>query len=139
MSAQSVVDGLYLFNHSPDHRIYTLVEFNHFLVFPVIHQKVRFFYEDGKPIGLVTWCWLTEQEADEFLAERFMPDEEHYRRPDTTQDQYQLWGIEFIAPFGHARSVMRAMRDYQKQHRKKTEKVRWRRLKSPDTEIRRTF
>jgi len=63
MSAQSVLDGLYLFNQSPSHRGYTLVEFQHyFLVFPVLHQKARFFYEDGKPIGLVTWCWLTEEE-----------------------------------------------------------------------------
>ena len=139
MSAQSILDGLYLFNQSPDHRIYTLVEFNHFLVFPVLHQKARFFHEEGKPVGLVTWCWLTEQEADEFLAECFMPDEEHYRRPDDTQDQYQLWGIEFIAPFGHACQIMRAMREFHNTQRGSKEKVRWRRLKAPDLEIRRTF
>jgi len=135
---KATLDGLYLFNQSPGHRVYTLVEFNHYYILPLLHGKVQLFYEEDKPVGLCTWCWFTEDEAKQFLAEALEPSEEHYSRPDDNT-QYQLWGIEFIAPFGHARSVMRAMRDYQKQHRKKTEKVHWRRLKSPDTEIRRTF
>lgn len=135
---KATLDGLYLFNQSPDHRMYTLVEFNHYYILPLLHSKVQLFYEKHMPVGLCTWCWFTEDEAKQFLAEALEPSEEHYSRPDDNT-QYQLWGIEFIAPYGHARSVMRGMRDFQKRQRRKTEKVRWRRLKSPDTEIRRKF
>ena len=129
-----VLDGIYLFSHSDDHRIYTLDEFQHYLIYPVLHQKVRFFYQNDRPIGVVTWAFFTDEEAEDFRNERWMPDEAIYQRDAGDQ----LWGIEFIAPFGHTRKVMRGMRDHSR-NLYGTRQVHWRRLSSPQTTHRKEF
>jgi hemolysin-activating ACP:hemolysin acyltransferase len=129
---KAVMDSLFLFNQSPDHRIYTLVEFNHYAIFPILHSKIRLFYDGDKPFGLVTWAWLTHAEALLFLDGRWMPTEEVYAR--TIGDQ--AWGIEFIAPYLPPLKVIRLMmrETYRAgtSHLKSTHKVNWRRLSSPD-------
>ena len=83
----TVLDCLYLFNKSDDHRLYTLVEFNHYCLFPILYKKARLFYDNDKPVGFVSWAWLTEQEAQDFLSERWMPSEEVHHRPDIIDDR----------------------------------------------------
>ena len=129
---KAVLDSLFLFNQSPDHRLYTLVEFNHYCLFPLIHKKARLFYNGDKPIGFVSWAWLTEEEAQDFLSERWMPSEEVHKRPDKIDDQYQLWGIDFIAPYGHSIKVMRGMMQHSQSVLGQRVPANWRRFKSPD-------
>ena len=128
----TVLDCLYLFNQSDDHRLYTLVEFNHYCLFPLIHNKAYLFYQDDKPIGFVTWAWLTAEEAEEFLSERWMLDEEVWKRPDVIDDRYKLWGIDFIAPYGHSTKVMRGMMKHSQSVLGKRVPAHWRRFKQPD-------
>lgn len=132
---KAVVDSLYLFNQSPDHRIYTLTEFNTYLIYPLLHHKLRIFYDQDKPVSLVTWCWFTHEQATLFLHEKYEPTEYDYVRTDGDQ----LWGIEFIAPFGHARQTMKHMKTFHAEQRGKSEIIHWRRLHSPDKLIKRTF
>ena len=129
---KAVLDSLFLFNQSPDHRLYTLVEFNHYCLFPLIHKKARLFYNGDKPIGFVSWAWLTEEEAQDFLSERWMPSEEVHKRPDKIDDQYQLWGIDFIAPYGHSIKVMRGMMQHSQSVLGQRVPANWRRFKSPN-------
>ena len=129
---KAVLDSLFLFNQSPDHRLYTLVEFNHYCLFPLIYQKARLFYNGNKPIGFVSWAWLTEEEAQDFISERWMPSEEVHKRPDVIDDQYQLWGIDFIAPYGHSTKVMRGMMKHSQSILGKRVPAHWRRFKQPD-------
>lgn len=136
---KAVLDSLFLFNQSPDHRIYTLVEFNHYALFPIMHDKARLFYEDDKPVGFVTWAWLTPEEGEAFLSETWVPDEEVYKRPDKALPDLELWGIEFIAPYGHALQVMRGMRQHSLQLYGPNVPVHWRRLRQPDRLHRRRF
>lgn len=129
---KAVLDSLFLFNQSEDHRLYTLVDFNHYCLFPLIHSKARLFYQDDKPIGFVTWAWLTAEEAEEFLSEMWLPDEEVWKRPDVIDDRYQLWGIDFIAPYGHSTRVMRGMMKHSQSVLGKRVPAHWRRFKQPD-------
>lgn len=128
---KAVLDSLYLFNQSEDHRLYTLSEFNHYCLFPLIHQKARLFYDNDKPTGFVTWAWLTAEEATEFLSETWIPDEEVWQRPPI-QDGHQLWGIDFIAPYGHTTKVMRGMIKHSHKLHGRGVSVNWRRFKQPD-------
>ena len=128
----TVLDCLYLFNQSDDHRLYTLVEFNHYCLFPLIHKKAHLFYENDKPIGFVSWAWLTEEEASEFLSEMWMPSEEVWKRPDVIDDRYQLWGIDFLAPYGHSLKVMRGMMKHSQTVLGQRVPANWRRFKQPD-------
>ena len=134
-NSKAVVDCLYLFNQSPDHRLYTIAEFNHYLIFPLLHNKLRIFYDGDKPVSLVTWCWFTDEQAEEFRAELFMPDEADYVR-DTGD---QLWGIEFIAPYGHARQTMKNMKAVCHDLYGDGNSVHWRRFHTPDKLIKRKF
>lgn len=122
----AVLDGLYLFSQSDGHRHYTITEFLRYLVYPVLHSKIEIFYEDGKPVGLVTWCFLPEDIAEEFLADRYVLEEEDY----IATDGDQLWGIEFIAPFGHARQIMKSMRDKHFEVYGNGRDIFWRRFKN---------
>jgi len=128
----AVLDSLFLFNQSADHKLYTLVEFNHYCLFPLIHNKAHLFYQSGKPVGFCSWAWLTEEEADEFVAERWVLTEDVYKRPDVIDSKYQLWGVEFIAPFGHSLSVMRGMMRHSQKTLGKRVPARWRRFSQPD-------
>ena len=136
---QAVLDTLYLFSQSPDHRIYTLAEFNQYAVLPIIHDKCRLFYESERPVGFVSWVWLTPEEGQAFLDETYVPDETAYERPDTADPSFELWGIEFLAPFGHARRVMREMRQHSFTQLGTNTPVHWRRFKQPDRLHRRRF
>ena len=136
---KAVLDSLYLFNQSPDHRIYTLVEFNHYCIFPLLHQKAQLFYDGTKPKGFVSWAWLTDEEAHNLLQERWVPDEEVYQRPDKITDELQLWGIEFIAPFGGTLKVMRGMMEHSQTILGKRVSAHWRRLKQPDVVHKKEF
>lgn len=122
----AVLDGLYLFSNSDGHRHYTITEFLSYLVYPVLQNKIRFFYEDGKPVGLVTWCFLPEDIASEFLDDRYPLEEEDY----IATEGDQLWGIEFIAPFGHARMMMSAMQEEHFNVYGHGRKIFWRRFKN---------
>jgi cytolysin-activating lysine-acyltransferase len=128
----TVLDCLYLFNKSDDHRLYTLAEFNSYCLFPLLHKKARLFYDGDQPVGFVSWAWLTEEEAEEFLSEMWIPEEEVWKRPDVIDDQYQLWGIDFIAPFGHSTKVMRGMMKHSQSVLGKRIPAHWRRFKQPD-------
>lgn len=129
---KAVLDSLFLFNQSEEHRRYTLSEFNHYCLFPLIHSKARLFYEDTKPVGFVSWVWITEDEATSFINGTWVPDEDAYKRPDVIDERYQLWGIEFIAPYGHSTKVMRGMMQHSQSVLGKRVPARWRRFKQPD-------
>ncbi len=128
---KAVLDSLFLFNQSEHHRIYTLAQFNHYCIFPLLHNKARLFYENDKPIGFVSWAWFTEKESLDFLKESWIPDEEVYKR----QISDELWGIEFIAPFDHGKALVRNMikETYKvaKAHLETDHKVHWRRVSAP--------
>jgi len=130
---KAVVDCLYLFNQSEDHRLYTLSEFNHYCIFPLLHKKARLFYDGDKPVGYVSWAWLTEDEVEKFLSQMWIPPEEVWKRPDIIDDRYQHWGIDFIAPYGHSTKVMRGMMKHSQTILGKRVPANWRRFKQPDT------
>ena len=129
---KAVLDSLFLFNQSSFHRSYTLVEFTHYCLYPLIHEKARLFYSDNKPIGFVSWAWITQAEADEFILEQWMPDESVFKRPDIIDDRYQLWGIDFISPYGHSLKVMRGMRKHSQTVLGQNVPAKWRRYKQPN-------
>ena len=126
--SHAVLDCLYLCTHSKWHRDYTVSEFQRYFLAPLIHNKIRIYYEDDKPIGLVTWCFLPEDIGQEFIDDRYVLEEEDY----LAEDGEELWGIEFIAPFGHAKKVMRAIRRYSDFRYGPKRIVNWRRLARPD-------
>lgn len=122
----AVLDGLYLFSNSEGHRHYTISEFLSYLVYPVIHQKARFYYENGKAVGLATWCFLSDEKSQAFLNDDYVLQEEDY----LANEGDQLWCIELIAPHGHIWQILRDLRAHNKKLYGVTRKAHWRRFKN---------
>jgi len=102
------VDALGLVCRSTSHQHYTVDDLQSYILFPYNHNKLRVYYEDGLPIGLVTWAWLSPERANDFLLGKVDLEEEDYVLEKT--EGYQLWGIEFISPYKKARKIMPELR-----------------------------
>jgi len=128
---KAILDALFLFNQSEYHQQYSLVDFNTFCIFPLLRNSAHIFYENGKPAGFSSWAWFSDKEAEDFLAERWVPSEETYRR--SAGDQF--WGIEFIAPYYPSKRFIRYMmfetRRLGTGITNSKQLVHWRRLKAP--------
>lgn len=119
-----VVDGLKLFGLSNFHRNYTLKEFTNYFLYPLRHKKIRFFYEGKVPIGLVTWCFLSNEKSEAFFKDEYVIQEEDYR----ANEGDKLWCIEFIAPFGDALKVARGMQQHFRNLYPGKHKTSWKRF-----------
>ena len=119
-----VVDGLKLFSLSDFHKNYTLREFTHYFLYPLKHKKIRFFYEDNKPIGLVTWCFLSNKKSDAFFEDKYVVQEEDYMADQGDQH----WCIEYIAPYGDALKVARGMQKHFRNLYPGYHKTNWKRF-----------
>tara|TARA_B110000093_G_scaffold69783_1_gene75729 strand:+ start:2555 stop:2977 length:423 start_codon:yes stop_codon:yes gene_type:complete len=111
---KAVGDGIELLTKGDTHSKYTPREVITYLLLPINNNRIRIYYIDDKPIGLVTWCWLSPTKASLFLEDRYSPTDDDYKLENPEGD-YQLWGIEFIAPYGHPLKVMRAIRQEHKE------------------------
>jgi cytolysin-activating lysine-acyltransferase len=119
-------DGFFLFKQSKWHKDYGPDELEAYLKYPCLHNSIRIYYSKEIPVGLVTWAWFTPEDSEKFLRFERLPELSDYERREGTE----LWGIEFIAPYGHARSIFRKIRE---EHRQlyEAENVKWRRASDP--------
>jgi len=125
---KSVADGLSLFIKSPSHYKYNTSDIHTYLILPIINNRIRIFYQEDLPIGLITWCWFTENKTQKFLQYKYDPQQEDYE--DTNIKDKQLWGLDFISNTGKAKQMMSSVR---KEHLKLygKSKVHWRRFSNP--------
>jgi hemolysin-activating ACP:hemolysin acyltransferase len=127
--SQALEDGLELFRQSESHSRYRVTDIYTYLQLPIKHHKIRIYYEFNKPVGLITWCWLSDTDAELFLQDKYHPTESDYEYDSPMSKQ--LWGMEFIAPYGHTRQMIRAIkRSIEETHG--PQKVNWRRFHSRD-------
>ena len=123
---QAVVDGISLMELGDTHSKYTPSEVNTYLLLPIHYNRIRLYYQDTKPIGLITWCWLSPYKSTLFLEDKYEPVEDDYILENP--EGYDLWGIEFIAPFGHTRRMMKTIREEHKELYGTTTSVHFRRF-----------
>ena len=127
--SEALVDALELFRASPSHSRYNVKSIYTYLQLPIKHKTIKIYYESGKPVGLITWCWLKKEDADLFLQDRYHPTEEDHSLD--LPDSRELWGMEFIAPYGHTKQMVRAIKQ-SIEERYGPQKVHWRRFHSRD-------
>lgn len=127
--SEALVDALELFRASHSHSTYNVNDIYIYLQLPIKHHCIRLYYENSKPVGLITWCWLSDTDAQLFLQDKYHPTEQDYML-DLPMSK-QLWGMEFIAPYGHTRRMMRAIKQ-SIQDTYGPQKVHWRRFHSRD-------
>tara|TARA_R110000824_G_scaffold400681_1_gene608814 strand:+ start:132 stop:551 length:420 start_codon:yes stop_codon:yes gene_type:complete len=135
-NSKAIADGLKLFINSNSYSRYRLEDINTYLILPIYNNRIRIFYQEEKPIGLITWCWLTKEKANKFLQYKYDPVEEDYK--DTEINNKQLWCLDFISTKGKAKQMITSVR---KEHAKLygKNKVHWRRFSNPTKEHKKEF
>lgn len=118
---------------SNEHRQWRLGLLDTYLMLPIKHNRIRIYIENGVPIGLITWCWLYPEDAEKFLQGEYRPSEDDFQYDDV--EGKELWGLEFVAPYGNVRKINRLIRD-EIRETYGTQEVHWRRNHSQT--IRRT-
>lgn len=127
--SEALVDALELFRASPAHSRYNVNDIYIYLQLPIKHKCIRLYYENDKPVGLITWCWLSDEDAQLFVLGKYHPTKQDYML-DLPMSR-QLWCMEFIAPYGHTRRMMRAIK-HSIEDQYGPQKVHWRRFHSRD-------
>jgi hemolysin-activating ACP:hemolysin acyltransferase len=132
---KALADGLELFKNSRWHKVYNVDDVYRYLIAPIKYNRIRLYYQEDKPIGLVTWCWLSKEDGQRFLNNDYYITESDYVS-DTNEE---LWGIELLAPYGNARQVFSLIRKEHTNVYGRNEKVNWRRLHEPSKRHTREF
>ncbi|MGG7565088.1 toxin-activating lysine-acyltransferase [Rhodovulum sp. DZ06] len=97
--------AMYLLMQSDLHRPLRLADAEALFVVPATLGQARLYAVGPRPVGLVTWAWFTEgAEAAHLEGERAVA-------PEEWQGGDRLWFPDFVAPFGHLASIVRASRD----------------------------
>ena len=128
-NSKAIADGLQLFINSNTYEKYRLEDINTYLILPINNNRIRIFYQENKPIGLITWCWLSKDKAQKFLKYEYNPTEEDYK--DTNIEDKQLWGLDFISTTGKARQMISLVRKEHLEVYNKQPIARWRRFSNP--------
>lgn len=129
-SGEALEDALQIFRASPAHTKYNVNDIYIYLQLPIQYRTIQIYYEDQKPVGLITWCWLRKEDADLFLKDKYHPTPDDYRLDDPVSRE--LWGMEFIAPYGHTKHMMRSIKQ-KIDERYGPQQVHWRRFHSRNT------
>lgn len=94
----------HLMMSSPLHRKYNISDIAERFVPALIHNQFRYYEINGSPIGFVNWAWLTDELEQKFMTGQYV------LNLDEWQGGSNLWFPEFIAPFGHARLIVKDLR-----------------------------
>lgn len=121
---------------SNEHRGWYLGGLDTYLLLPVKHNRIRVYLDEGVPVGLITWCWMYPEDADNFLQGDYHPTEDDFRYDNI--EGKELWGLEFIAPYGHARKINRLIRN-EIRSLYGPQQVHWRRNHSQQTKRTKRF
>lgn len=94
----------WLMLNSPLHRLYTLENLERRILPGVFHNQYRFYRQGDRPVGFVNWAWLTADCDRQFSTGTYELNHQDWVAGD------RLWFPELIAPFGHARAIVRDLR-----------------------------
>ena len=98
--AEAFGSAVWMLMHSPAHRnapLHLLAP----LVLPAIRQRQFVIAsENGKPVFYLAWAWLDVDAESRYLS---LPPQ-HMRTTDWTSGD-RLWLLDWIAPFGHTRTL----------------------------------
>lgn len=86
------------------HQRYQIVDIAERFVPSLLHNQFRYYEINGNPIGFVNWAWLSDEIEQQYMTRKYVLNFDEWQGGDN------LWFPEFIAPFGHARLIIKDLR-----------------------------
>ena len=96
----------WLMGQSDEYCNYTVDDIHRLILPPIALQQFRIWEAEGNPVGFVTWAMLNEE------AQQGYWDGTRRLQPDDWQAGNNLWLIDFLAPYGGVRQMVREGRDH---------------------------
>jgi cytolysin-activating lysine-acyltransferase len=107
LETQALTDALQVLSNSPYHQSWGLSKVGTYIVAPIRNKRLKVVYDRGsRPVGLMTWAYLP---PDRELS--YVEDPSSLAAMDFASNDGTLWAIDFAAPYGHCREVVRALRE----------------------------
>ncbi|MBV6627271.1 MAG: toxin-activating lysine-acyltransferase [Rivularia sp. (in: Bacteria)] len=94
----------HLMGSSQLHRQYQIADITERFIPSLIHNQFRYYEINGNPIGFVNWAWLSDEVEEKYSTG------EYVLSLDEWVGGNNLWFPEFVAPFGHARLIVKDLR-----------------------------
>ena len=103
---QLLMDALLVLRASPYHQSWSVDKVQTYIIAALKNGRLKVIYDDqNRPFGVFTWTYLPPD-----VEERYMRDPSSLVAGDFASDHGTLWAIDFAAPFGFCRDVVRALR-----------------------------
>lgn len=120
-----LMDGLSVFLKDPRYRnYYTVNDAKTYLVYPLDYGRMKIFYKEGEPVGLVSWAFLTPEREKEFQHGASL------KKEDFENTEGNLWGVDFISEDNSAKEMLRYLRKLKDRLYPSQNKVRFLRYKT---------
>jgi len=103
-------DVLQLLEDSPYHCDYSRSDVDRLIEAPIRNGKAMGHYEGDKLTSLLTWAFLDPEQTAGYLSKTKKLEASYFE-----QNEGELWFIEFIAPYGNVKNIIKA---YQKTYNK---------------------
>lgn len=101
-------DTIWLMKRSDYHRNMSLEKMRHYVLGPLIHHKLIVVRDSSnEPAGFCTFAFLPSD-----LESRYMDNPSCLEISDFASEDGTLWCIDFAAPRGGCRFIIRRMRDF---------------------------
>lgn len=91
-----------LLNDSEYHKSYSDEDIDRLIATPIRQKKCLAIAKGGKLVSLMTWAFLNEEQRDGYLSKT-----RRLEREDFEGEDGELWFIDFIAPYGNVRPLIR--------------------------------
>ena len=96
----------WLMGHSDQHCDWSVDDIHRLIIPPVALQQFRIWQVDEHPVGLMTWALFNEETEAGYL------DGSRKIQPEDWNAGDRLWLVDFIAPYGNVREMVREGRDH---------------------------
>ena len=101
-------DTFELMAHSDYHKNWSEKSIEHYILGPLEHNKLIIQYDAlDNPIAFCTYAFLSPE-----VEQKYMANSGSLTKMDFESEDGTLWCIDFAAPFGNCRGVIRNMRTF---------------------------
>ena len=95
----------WLMGHSKLHQDWPLRSLARWVLPALTHKHYRLFHREGRPIAYVSWAWMSKEIEEAYIRNT------NSLNPDQWKSGDRGWIIDFIAPFGDAKTVAKFLKN----------------------------